>query len=244
MGKFAVALITIALIIFYTIILFTQGYLGMILTFLIVAAIGVALLLVARFAVRLERKVALMGVGTRFALRSAEQAIWAAEDHLVGFPSGTFVPERGDVPDTLIAKEFVPKGSGEIVKAFVLIPRNIAVGIFMVFAAFGWVGGLIGFFLAAIALGLFLFFCVVPLTLAWLVEIAMKPVVRSEIKVVAEEIDGGVELTFTFSGASALLLVKKVMGAFAPPTLPARYSGLVGAPSTVAPAPVPQSSAV
>lgn len=244
MGKLAVALITIALVIFYTIILVTQGYLGMIFTFLIVAAVGVALLLIARYAVNISRTVTLKGVGTGFALRSAEQAIWAAEDHLVGFPSGTFVPKRGEAVNTLVAEEFVPKGSGEIVKAFVVIPRNIAVGIFAVFAVFGWVGVLIGFFLAAFGLGLFLFFCVVPLALAWLVEIAMKPVVRSRIEVLATEIDGGVELTFTFRGSSALLLIKNVMRAFVPPTLPARYSGLVAAAPAGTPAAVPHRSPV
>ena len=242
MSKFAVAAISAALLIFYIIIFATQGYGGMILTFVIIAAVGVVLLLIARYAVTIRKTVTLKGVGEDFALRTASHAIWAAEDHLVGFPSGTFEPKRGDEPGTLVAKEFIPKGSGEIIKAFIRNPRNIAIGIFAVFAVFGFWGMVIGFFVALFGLGLFLFFFVAPLALAWLVEIAVKPIVRSRVDVTARSVDDAVELTFAFRGASALLILPRVMKAFTTPQLPAKYSGIVAAPqrpAVAAPAPQP-----
>lgn len=239
MGKFTVVLVSIAIVLFYGIVWASNpnGYFGMLLTFVIVAAVGVVALLVTRYAVTITRSVTLNGVGVGYALRSASQSIWAAEDHLVGFPSGTFEMKTGTTPHEIIATEFMPKGSGSIVLGFIRIPGVIAVGIFSVFAHFGLFGVLIGFFLAAIGLGIFLALFVVPLAIAWLIEIAVKPLVKSQITVTATETPDAVTLDFRFRGASALLVMKRVMRAFETPTLPPRYAGMAPA-APARPAPV------
>lgn len=199
----------------------------MISAFLVVATFGVVLLLVARHAIRITKTVTLQGVGSGFALRSANQAIWAAEDHVVGWPSGTFNTEWDSERARLVAVEFLPKGSGGIVMVFVRVPWKIALFIVNAFSAFGRYGSLIGFILASVALGNFLFLFVVPLALAWLVEVAFKRLARSRIEVTAEEIGDATRLTFSFQGASALVMMKNVMNAFDSPELPPRYAGLV-----------------
>ncbi|MCT9002613.1 hypothetical protein [Microbacterium memoriense] len=238
MGKLTVTLVSIAIVIVYGIVWIANpnGYFGMILTFVIVAAIGVTWMLVIRYAVTITRTVTLTGVGVGYALRSVSQSIWAAEDHLVGFPSGTFEVKTGDESNSVIATEFVPKGSGGIVLSFIRIPGAIAATIFLAFAQFGVFGFFIGFFLAAIGLGIFLMLFVVPLAIAWLVEIAFKPLLKSQISVTASEADDAVTLEFRFRGASALLVMKRILRAFDTPVLPPRYAGMVPIPATSAPA--------
>jgi len=228
MSKFAVALVGAALFFVFFLILTipTFDYFRMLSAFFIVAGIGVLLLLVARFAITRRRTVVLKGVGRGFALRSASHAIFAAEDHVVGFPSGTFSASSSG--NSILAEEFVPKGSGQIVMKFIRIPAVIAGGAIYIFSSMGVIGFFIGLALGILGLGFFLFFFVVPMVLAFVVEIAMKPVIKSKITVDSTVLpDDAVQLDFTFRGPSALLVERKVMRAFAAPVLPARFSGLV-----------------
>jgi len=229
MGKFTVAVISIITFVVYLLILLTPSfdYGRMIMAFLIVAAIGVTLLMVARYAVTITKSVTLKGVGPDFAIRSANQAIWAAEDHVVGWPSGTFETTWDEPRNMLVAKEFLPHGSGNIVLSFIKVPWTIAIYIVAAFSAFGVFGFFVGFFLAAIALGGFLFFFVVPLTLAWIVEIAFKKPVSSMIEIDVAALDDATQLTFRFKGASALIVMNRVMNAFNPPVLPPKYAGFI-----------------
>lgn len=230
MGKFVVAAISVVTFVIYLLVLTvpTFSYQRMIAAFFIVAAIGVGLLLLARYAVTITKTVTLKGVGPDFAVRSASQAIWAAEDHVIGWPSGTFTIEW-DQHGGLRAKEFLPHGSGNIVLSFVRVPWNIAVGIVAACSLLGVVGFLIGLFLAFIALGAFLFFFVVPLALAWIIEVVFKKPASALIEVSVEDLEDAALLAFRFKGASALIVMNSVMRAFNPPVLPSRYAGLVAA---------------
>ncbi len=229
MGKFAVGVISALIILVYGTILYvpTFNYFRMTMAFIIVALVGVALLLIARYAVTITKTVDLDGVGPGWAARSAGQALWAAEDHVVGWPSGSFEVKNGDHANHIVGEEWLPSGGGHLLKRFVQVPWNIALGITGFFAIFGWIGLLIGFVFAASAYVGFLFFFVVPLLLAFLVEVLFKKHVASRIDVVAVETNVGSQLTLTFRGASALLVMNKVMGAFGRPKLPARFAGLV-----------------
>ncbi|XBH21442.1 hypothetical protein V5R04_14705 [Jonesiaceae bacterium BS-20] len=233
MGKLAVGAISALIILIYGTILYVPhfDYSRMTKAFFIVALVGVALLLVARYAVSITKTVNLKGVTPSWAIRSAGQAIWAAEDHMVGWPSGTFEVQPGDQPNQFVGEEWLPKGGSQLLKSFVQVPWNIAIMITGFSAIFGWVGLLIGFILAATAYISFLFFFVVPLLLAFLVEAIFKKWVASRIEVKAVQIQDGSQLTLTFRGASALLVMNKVLGAFEPPKLPARFAGLVAQPA-------------
>lgn len=233
MGKLAVGVISALIILIYGTILYFPGfsYSRMTMAFIVVALIGVALLLIARYAVSITKTVTLEGVGPGWAARSARQAVWAAEDHMVGWPSGSFEVRTGDGPNQIVADEWLPKGGGQLLKRFVQVPWNIAVAITRLSAVFGWFGLLIGFILAAQAFVTFLFFFVVPLLLAFLVEVLFKKRVASRIEIEAVEFGDGSQLTLTFRGASALLVMKKVLGAFERPKLPARFAGLVNQPA-------------
>ena len=229
MGKLAVSTISIITFVVYFGILIapTFDYGRMIFAFLIVAAFGVVVLMVARYAITITKIVTLKGVGSGFAISSANQAIWAAEDHVIGWPSGTFLTEWDQQRETLVAREFLPQGSGSIVMSFVKVPWKIAVYIVAAFSVFGVYGFFVSLFLAVIALGGFLFFFVVPLALAWLVEIVFKKPARSLIEITVEELDDAAQLTFKFKGASALIVMNNVMNAFNPPVLPPKYAGLI-----------------
>lgn len=241
MGKLAVGVISALIILIYGSILYVPyfDYSRMTTAFIVVALIGVALLLIARYAVSITKTVVLEGVGPGWAVRSARQAIWAAEDHVVGWPSGSFEVRSGDGPNQIVGDEWLPQGGSQLLKRFVKVPWNIALMITGFSAVFGWVGLLIGFFVAATAYVGFLFFFVVPLLLAFLVEVLFKKRVASRIEVEAVEHGDGSQLTLTFRGASALLVMKKVLGAFEPAKLPARFAGLV---SQAAPVAVGQSA--
>jgi len=239
MEKLTVWAISIAIFLTYVVILSSAGYSGMIVTFLVVAAVGSGLMIVARYIVTIRKTVTLRGVGSHYAITSASHAIFAAEDHVIGFPSGSFNVTVTESGTGIAATEVVPKGSGSVVLRFIQIPWAIALYVFGFFALFGLWGALIGFVVAAAALGSFLFFFVVPLALAWLVEIAVKPLVASRVDVQAVEIDDAVQLTFIFRGASAFLVKNKMLGAFIPPVLPPRFAGLISAPGLVAPSPQP-----
>jgi hypothetical protein len=232
-GKLAVGVISALIILIYGTILNFPGfsYSRMTMAFIVVALIGVVLLLIARYAVSITKTVTLEGVGPGWAARSAWQAVWAAEDHVVGWPSGSFEVRTGDRPNQIIADEWLPKGGSQLLKRFVQVPWNIALTITRFSAVFGWIGLLIGFILAAYAYVTFLFFFVVPLLLAFLVEVLFKKRVASRIEIEAVGFGDGSQLTLTFRGASALLVMKKVLGAFERPKLPARFAGLVNQPA-------------
>ncbi len=227
MEKFTIGVISLLILCVYIFILFNSGYVGMIVVFVVVAVIGVIGLLVTRYIAKSVQTVQLAGVGKGHALRSASHAVFAAEDHVVGFPSGSFEVEYKPTGDGLVATEFIPKGSGSIVMRFVRAPFYLGAALVAVGARSGVPGFFVGLFGAFFLVGAFLFFFVVPLTLAWLVEIALKPLVRSQIDVTATEENNVVTLTFEFRGASAFMVQRKVLAAFVPPVLPARFAGLV-----------------
>lgn len=235
MGKLAVGVISALIILIYGTILYVPSfsYSRMTNAFIVVALIGVALLLIARYAVSMTKTVTLEGVGPGWATRSARQAIWAAEDHVVGWPSGSFEVRSGDRPNQIVGEEWLPKGGSYLLKRFVQVPWTIALAITGFSAIFGWIGLLIGFVLAATAYVGFLFFFVVPLLLAFLVEVLFKKRVASRIEIEAVEFGDGSQLTLTFRGASALLVMNKVLGAFERPKLPARFAGLVTQPAPI-----------
>lgn len=227
MERIAVWLISIAILILYSFVLFRGGYVTMIFVFICVALVGVLILLIARYAIKREQTVTLAGVGPGFALESARQSIFSAEDHLVGFPSGSF--EIATWSDQgFEAKEFIPKGSGSVVMRFIRIPGAFATMLVAIGSEMGLIGFFIGLIGASLLMGAFLVLFVVPLTLAWLVEIALKPLVRSDISVSAVSKGDVVDLVFVFRGLSAFFVEKKVLSAFRPPNLPAKYSSLAG----------------
>lgn len=239
MNKLVVTGVSLVTFLIYFIVLMVPefSYGRMVAAFLIVAGIGVIGMFVARYAVTVSKTVTLKGVGAGHALRSAQQSVWAVEDHILGWPSGTFEfpPDLNTSANTIVAREWAAKGSGNIVMNFIRIPWRIVLVLTGIFAIFGFVGMIITFLVGLFIMAAFVFFFVVPLAIAWLVEIALKPFLRSEIVIVAEQIDADTsQLTFRFRGSSALLVMKRMLKAFDAPTLPPRYAGLVPA---AAPAP-------
>lgn len=236
MNKLVVMGVSLVTFLIYLVILCVPSfsYDRMIRAYFIVAALGVLGMFIARYAVTVTKTVKLKGVGAGFAFRSAHQALWSAEDHLLGWPSGTFEfpDELNSTEGKLVAREWAAKGSGNIVLGFIRIPWRIVLTISTFFLAFNWIGAILAFVFGLFMLIWFAFFFLVPLVIAWLVEIALKPFLRSEIVAIAEQIDSDTaQLTFQFRGASALIIQKRVMSAFDAPKLPAKYAGLTASTS-------------
>ena len=233
MNKLVIAGISLATFLAYLVILTVPSfsYGRMVAAFFVVAGIGIVGMGVARYAVCPTRAVVLKGVGIRFALDSAHSAVWAAEDHVVGWPSGTFATEPHPEKFGFIATEWVARGSGNIVMNFIRIPWNVVLILSGFFLIFSWIGAIVAFFVGLFVLSIFAFFFVVPLAIAWLVEIAAKRPLRSQIVVFADQLDPDTtQLTFEFRGVSALLVMKRVLSAFDPPELPGRFSGIAMTP--------------
>lgn len=235
MNKLVVAGVSLVTFLVYLIFLTvpTFNYGRMVLAFFIVAAIGIVGMLVARYAVCRTMTVVLNGVGIDYALRSASHAVWVAEDHVIGWPSGTFeIKGHSDKPG-FVATEWLARGSGNIVINFIRIPWKIVVVLSGAFLIFSWIGAIVAFFIGLFVLVMFAYFFVVPLAIAWLVEISAKKPLRSEIVVVAEQLDADTtQLNFEFRGVSALLVMNNVLNAFSPPVLPGRFAALVAEPTS------------
>lgn len=234
MNKLVVAGVSLVTFLVYLIFLTipTFSYGRMVLAFFVVAAIGIVGMLIARYAVCLTRSVTLTGVGLDYALRSASHAVWVAEDHVVGWPSGTFEIQRLADRPGFVATEWLARGSGNIVMNFIKVPWKIVIVLSGVFLIFSWIGAIVAFFVGLFFLVMFAYFFVVPLAIAWLVEITAKNPLKSQIIVVADQLDADTtQLSFEFRGVSALLVLNNVMNAFNPPALPDRFAGLIVAPA-------------
>lgn len=226
MGKKAsVWLLSIVLIVFYLFVFMAVGYSGLIVFYIVLALIGSAVLIIARYAIRQEATVTLRGVGAGYALRVAGHALYATEDNLVGFPSGKFEVADGPTPNSIVANEFKPKSSHRLVLNMLLVPWAIAGSIVLFFTAVtdNWIVFIAGQVGRVMAFMYFMFFFIVPLGLALLVELVLKKFVASVITVQATEGDNEVQLAFTFQGASALLAKTRLLKSFDTPVLPARF---------------------
>lgn len=224
-NKASVWLLSIALVVFYLIVFMLAGYGGLVEFYVVLAVAGSAALVIARYAVKLEATVTLRGVDRAYALRVASHALYVAEDNLVGFPSGKFETARTEDPAVIVATEFKPRSSHRMVLRMLLVPWAIAGSIVMfitVATRNGW-AFLIGQSLRIVAFMYFMFFFIVPLALALLVELILKRFVGSVITVRAVEEGSDVQLHFTFQGASALLAKARLLSSFEAPELPARF---------------------
>ncbi|OAD97729.1 hypothetical protein A6A22_20210 [Arthrobacter sp. OY3WO11] len=151
--------------------------------------------------------------------------MYATEDNLVGFPSGKFGVADGEAPNSIVANEFKPKDSHRIVRNMFVVPWFIAGSVVLFITAAtnnGW-AFLVGQVARVVAFTYFMFFFIVPLLLALVVELILKKFVASVITVQATEGDNEVHLHFTFRGASALLAKDRLLKSFESPVLPAKY---------------------
>jgi hypothetical protein len=201
------------------------GYEGLVVVYIVLALVGSAVLVAARYFIKQESTVILRGVGVRYALRVASHALYATEDNRVGFPSGKFGVADGETPNVIVAKEFKPKDSHRVVLNMFLVPWFIAGSIVLFITAVmnnGW-AFLLGQVARVITFTYFMFFFIVPLLLALAVELILKRFVASVITVQATEGDNEVRLHFTFRGASALLVKSRLLKSFEAPVLPPKY---------------------
>lgn len=224
-NKAAVWLLSLALIVVYLLVFLAVGYVGLMAVYLLLAVLGSMILIFARYAIKDEATVTLRGVGVEYALRVTGHALYAAEDNTVGFPSGKFEVADGPGPLSILANEFRPKSSHKLVLRMILVPWAVAGMIVWgvaeatdSLAAFAFAQGV-----RVVAFTYFMFFFIVPMALALLVELLLKKFVASVITVQAAEGDNEVELHFTFQGASALLAKKRLMSTFEAPVLPAKF---------------------
>lgn len=224
-NKAAVWLLSTALVVIYLVVFLTVGYGGLVLVYVVLALLGSAGLIIARYVIKQEATVVLRGVGVDYALRTAGHALHVIEDNLVGFPSGKFEPAAGSAPNSIEAHEFKPRGGHRIALSMVMVPWIISGAIIITVArAFdsGW-AYFIGQGMRVMAFIYFVFFLIVPMLLALLIELGLKQVVASVITVQAEEVDDAVRLTFAFRGASALLVKARLLSSFDAPVLPLKY---------------------
>jgi len=221
----AIWLLVPILLLIYLLVFIRVGYAGLIVVYLVIAAVGSAALLVTRYAVKKEAVVTLRGVGVPYALRVAGHALYATEDNLIGFPSGTFEVAPGDSPNVIVASEFKPKRSHRVVLDMILLPWVLA-GRVIAAVTSNSRNPLVLLVGQTIRVSIFvycLFFFIVPLGLALLVEVVLKNFVASVITIEATEADNEVRLTITFQGATALMVKDRLLRAFEAPKLPSRY---------------------
>lgn len=224
-NKASVWVLSIVLVVFYLFVFVSLGYEGLIKVYLFLALIGSAVLVAARYLIKQESSVTLRGVGVGYALRAASHALYATEDNRVGFPSGKFEVASGVAPNSIVANEFKPKNSHRLALNMLLVPWFIAGSVVLFITAVTESGRafLIGQLARVIAFVYFMFFFIVPLLLALVVELILKRFVASVITVQATEGDNEVHLKFTFRGASALLTKAQLLKSFEAPVLPAKY---------------------
>lgn len=140
-------------------------------------------------------------------------------DGTFGFPTGFFsIDTRSSTPVVVVAREMVTWGS-----EFLTHLRRIFYAILRIAPAFGCLGVVAGFVLAALLSPLVLY--------AAGAELALRFLLRSEIVAAITPLpggDGGCEVVFVLRGPSALLIGRAVQRAFHPPALPDRVRQLAG----------------
>lgn len=220
--------LTVAVPLIYIAVLLLLGFEYFVLFCLTLTLLGASALLFFRFRPPKTCNVRLRGVSPTYALAASTHALLVLDDDRFGFPSGSFLV-TSEADDVLVAREYVPPARGwDTFKRFAFLPwRLTAPFTNYVYDNTSKDGG--GFLLFVqiirfVATALAATYLFLPLLLASIVEIILKPIVASRIEVRAEPSGSDVELICAFQGPTAMAVKERFLSSFAPPVLPQRYA--------------------
>jgi hypothetical protein len=213
-----------------------------ILFFFLVAMLiaGVVMAIVARTWVLETEPVVWRGIDVPNATNNLRLFFRDIDDAQFAYPTGQFVPddESDDASGTLVMREDDFKNSSGLGWSLALLQWGAAGGIGAVAA--GAEAGVVGFFIGAF-FGVMIFFALaalaVPLIVYGLIDMAMRPLMRSRITADVKKhasIPDAVEFTVKFRGLSAFGLVGDAVEGITAPKLPPGFAAGGIEPGTTA----------
>jgi hypothetical protein len=197
--------------------------------FVVLALVGAGVLVFLRYRPPTRASVTLRGVDQRYALGTAAHALQVLDDDRFGFPSGSFIVHDGEEPGSLLAKEYVPPSRGSATfMTLILLPWRLTAPLTRFLGAIGtdgagwvWLAVQVVRLWVAIMIGSFL---LMPIALASLLEVILKPLVASVIAVRSEDVGNDVVLHFAFQGPTALAVRDRLLSSFSRAELPERFA--------------------
>ncbi|MCZ2817270.1 hypothetical protein [Modestobacter sp. VKM Ac-2984] len=222
-------LLMVGVPIMYIVVFLWFGFTALWGMFVVLALVGSGVLLFLRYRPPARTSVTLRGVDQAYALATTVHALQVLDDDRFGFPSGSFIVGDGTEPGSLLAKEYVPPARGfRTFMALISLPWRLTAPVTRLLVriggdAAGWV--LIAAQILRLWVALMIAsFMLVPIVLASVLEIILKPLVASVIAVESEAVGTDVTLHFAFQGPTAIAVQSRLLRSFEAAALPERFA--------------------